>query len=116
MGWLRYAPLREVALARVAEVEKIVRNLDARERTGEAITPKFVEIKWTWNRRLLEARLAAANDRNEQMLELRAYLNHAKARVRQAESMLHGAGIGRMCLPQYEVVDAGYRLTELMGQ
>ena len=108
--------LREHAQKRVVAAEQMVKYLEQRELGGEPLTASFVETKSNWDHRLLEAKLAAAKDRDEQTQALHACLDQAKARMRLAESITDGGGTYMKRVAEYDVADAQYRLAELTGQ
>ena len=99
---------------RVAAAERVVQYLEAREAGGEAITPSFLELKSSWQRRVFEARLEAeSTDEGKRQVARRRVVQTRKALERQFS--LHGKPPLMQATQAFDLADAECRLAQLGG-
>jgi len=113
------AAMREKAAARVKWAEEVVKHLNARAEAGEAQTPSFIELKTVSLRRLAEARVDAAEDRETQLKAAEECVKQ----VRESADVLRkrfeaGVDVSRVTVAQgeYHVADAEYFLAKLQAR
>jgi hypothetical protein len=100
----------ERAQARVNAAERVVEELAKREDAGEVLSPTFIELRHNAHRRLFEARLDAAKDRNERRAAAKKYLDYCF----RAQDVSHRPGKSlQQLMTEYYRAEAEYLIAKM---
>ena len=67
-----------LALAATTSAKDVVEGLEDRRKNGEAATPAFLELYYTWSRRLAAAKWGQARTYNDRLTAVEAHLERMK--------------------------------------
>jgi RNA polymerase sigma factor (sigma-70 family) len=112
----RDAGLRELAAARVQAAQELLATLDQRERAGDPMTSDFVDLKMTTLRRLVDARIDAADGHAARLRAAEQYVQQCRDLLGILKQRL-GNDVTRVGIAQgaYQLADAEYLLAKLHG-
>jgi hypothetical protein len=97
---------------RVDAAKHVVDILIAREAAGEALTPSLLQLKSDWQRRLFEARLAAASTKEDKLSVVRERISEARKAL-DAQPNIHGKAPLMKAIEEFDLADAEARLAEI---
>jgi hypothetical protein len=109
--------LREKSAARVKAAEQLVESLQAELNVGNvALTPYFVETKLIAGRRLAEARMEAADDRNARLRAAEQYVEQCRDMLKiLASRKWQNVTASGVVQGKYFLADAEYLLAKVQA-
>jgi hypothetical protein len=85
--------IRDGQLNTVVSAQKAVDGLDERRKNGEALTPLFLEMQYTWSKRLAEAELEAAGSDGQRLAAVQQHLERMQASQDELQRIVNDANI-----------------------